>query len=472
MAKKLPQPKKVNIMDTILRDAHQSQAATRMRIEEMLPICPVLDAIGYYALEVWGGATFDTCLRFLNEDPWERLQKLRKALPNTKLQMLLRGQNILGYKHYADDTVEKFVERSIANGIDIIRTFDALNDVRNLRTSIEAAKKYGGTCEAAISYTTSKVHTTEYFVKLAATLEKMGADIICIKDMANLLLPYDAYNLVLQLKKRVKIPIHLHTHNTAGTGDMTNLKAVEAGCDIIDTALSPLGNGTSQPATEPMVASLMNTGYDTGLDLGKLNEASEYFRNVAQRLQRDGFLNPKVLSVDVNALIYQVPGGMLSNLLSQLKQQGASDKYEEVLKEVPKVRADFGYPPLVTPSSQIVGTQAVLNVIAGERYKMVTKESKGMLRGEYGRLPMPPNPEVVKQVIGTDKIIKRRPADGIKPELEKYKAECAEYAEKEEDVLSYALFPAVATDFFKSRVAARYKVDKIIYDNVEKVHPV
>jgi oxaloacetate decarboxylase alpha subunit len=459
-------------MDTILRDAHQSQAATRMRIEDMLPICPVLDGAGYYALEVWGGATFDSCLRFLNEDPWERLRRLRKALPNTKLQMLLRGQNILGYKHYADDVVEKFVELSLKNGIDIIRTFDALNDVRNLKSSIDATKKYCGICEAALSYTTSAVHTTAYFVELAKTLEGMGADIVCIKDMANLLLPYAAYDLVSKLKEAVKIPVHLHTHNTAGTGDMTNLKAVEAGCDIIDCALSPLGNGTSQPATEPMVATLRGTGYDTGMDLGKLNEATAYFRGVAQKLTEAGILDPKVLSVDVNALIYQVPGGMLSNLISQLKQQGASDKYKEVLEEVPRVRADFGYPPLVTPSSQIVGTQAVLNVIAGERYKLISNESKAMLRGEYGRLPMPPNPDVVKKAIGTDTVIAHRPADDLAPELEKYKKDAAQYATCEEDVLSYALFPAVATEFFKKRDAAKYGADATIYDGTAGVHPV
>ncbi|MDE7395510.1 MAG: pyruvate carboxylase subunit B, partial [Clostridiales bacterium] len=316
---------KVKIMETILRDAHQSQAATRMSIDEMLPVCDKLDKVGYYALEAWGGATFDSCLRYLNEDPWDRLRKLRKALPNTKLQMLLRGQNLLGYKHYADDVVDRFCEASIKNGIDIIRIFDALNDPRNMKQAMESTKKYGGTVEAAFSYTTSEVHTVDYFVDLAVTLEKMGADIICIKDMANLLLPYKAYELVSRLKEKVSVPIHLHTHNTAGTGDMTNLKAIEAGCDIVDTALSPLGNGTSQPATEPLVATLQGTEYDTGLDLAALNELTVYFKKVAERLTKDGFLSPQVLKVDVNALIYQVPGGMLSNLISQLKQQGASD---------------------------------------------------------------------------------------------------------------------------------------------------
>ncbi|HEY8418934.1 MAG TPA: oxaloacetate decarboxylase subunit alpha [Clostridia bacterium] len=463
---------KIKIMDTILRDAHQSQAATRMTIDDMLPIAPVLDKIGFYALEVWGGATFDSCLRYLNEDPWERLRKLREALPNTKLQMLLRGQNLLGYKHYADDVVDKFCELSIKNGIDIIRIFDALNDPRNIKRAVEATKKAGGTVEAAISYTTSEVHTREYFVKLAKEYESMGADIICIKDMANLLLPYEAYELVKALKDEIKVPIHVHTHNTAGTGDMVYLKAIEAGCDIVDTALSPFGNGTSQPATEPLVATLKGTQYDTGLDLELLDKAAEYFRGVADKYKKKGLISPNVLSVDIKALIYQVPGGMLSNLISQLKQQGASDKLDEVLAEVPRVRADFGYPPLVTPSSQIVGTQAVLNVLAGERYKMVTKESKDMLSGEYGKLPMQPNPEVVKKVIGNLKIKEHRPADDIAPELDKYREECAEYIEKEEDVLTYALFPQLALNFFKKRQAEKYKVDTDIYSAKTPVHPI
>ncbi|HEY8424037.1 MAG TPA: pyruvate carboxylase subunit B, partial [Clostridia bacterium] len=416
---------KIKIMDTILRDAHQSQAATRMTIDDMLPIAPLLDKIGYYALEVWGGATFDACLRYLNEDPWERLRKLRQALPNTKLQMLLRGQNLLGYKHYADDVVDKFCELSVKNGIDIIRIFDALNDPRNIKRAVEATKKAGGIVEAAICYTTSEVHTRDYFVKLAKEYEQMGADIICLKDMANLLLPYETFELVKALKDAVQVPIHVHTHNTAGTGDMVYLKAIEAGCDIVDTALSPFANGTSQPATESLVATLKGTEYDTGLDLELLNQAAEYFRGVAEKYKKKGLISPNVLAVDVKALIYQVPGGMLSNLISQLKQQGALDKLDQVLAEVPRVRADFGYPPLVTPSSQIVGTQAVLNVLAGERYKMVTKESKDMLLGEYGRLPMKPNQEVVKKVIGDQKIKEHRPADDIPPELDKYRQECA-----------------------------------------------
>ncbi len=463
---------KVKIMETILRDAHQSQAATRMRLDEMLPAAKLLDDVGFYALEAWGGATFDSCLRYLDEDPWERLRALRKAIPDTKLQMLFRGQNILGYKHYADDVVDEFCRLSIKNGIDVIRIFDALNDIRNMKQAIDSTKKYGGTVEAALCYTTSKVHTVDYFVDLAVKLENMGADIICIKDMANLLLPYTAYELVSRIKDKVKIPVHLHTHNTAGTGDMVNMKAIEAGCDIVDTALSPLGNGTSQPATESLVASLMGTQYDTGLDLGKLNKCTEYFRKVAERLTADGYLNPRVLKVDVNALIYQVPGGMLSNLISQLKQQNASDRLTEVLEEVPRVRADLGYPPLVTPSSQIVGTQAVLNVLGGERYKTVTKETKGVLAGEYGKLPIEPDAKIVKKIIGDAPRITCRPADNIPPELDKYKKDIEEYAIQEEDVLTYALFPQLAIPFFKKREARIHGIDKNICEKDTLVQPI
>jgi oxaloacetate decarboxylase alpha subunit len=446
----------LKITDTILRDAHQSQAATRMRLEDMLPACEILDNMGYWSLECWGGATFDSCMRFLNEDPWERLRALRKAMPKTKLQMLLRGQNILGYKHYADDVVEQFCKKSIENGIDVVRIFDALNDPRNMEAAMKYTKYYGGTCEAAISYTISPVHNEEYFVQLAHTLEKMGADVICIKDMANLLLPYDAYNLVKRLKSEISVPIHLHTHNTTGTGDMTYLMAAQAGVDIIDTALSPMANGTSQPTTESMVATLKGTDRDTGLDLEQLSKAAAHFRGVAKKLEQQGSLDPKVLHVDTNTLLYQVPGGMLSNLISQLKQAGAEDKYYDVLEEVPRVRADFGYPPLVTPTSQIVGSQAVLNVISGERYKVFTKESKGLLRGEYGALPAPVNADVQKKALGVDAngnvdVITCRPADLLEPEMEKYKAELGDRAKKEEDVLSYALFPQVATKFFDAR---------------------
>ena len=442
----------LKITDTILRDAHQSQAATRMTIEDMLPACKVLDSIGYWSLECWGGATFDSCMRFLGEDPWERLRKLRKALPNTRLQMLFRGQNILGYKHYADDVVDAFCKKSIENGIDVVRIFDALNDTRNLKQAIDSVKKYKGWVEAALSYTTSPVHNEEYFVSLAKQLEAMGADSICIKDMANLLLPMDAYSLVRKLKAAVKVPIHLHTHNTTGTGDMVNLMAAYAGVDIVDCALSPLANGTSQPATESLVATLQGTVRDTGLDLGKMSEAAAHFRTVAARLKAAGALDPKVLNVDTNTLLYQVPGGMLSNLIGQLKQAGKEDKYYDVLAEIPRVRKDYGYPPLVTPSSQIVGTQAVMNVIMGERYKTFTKESRAMLKGEYGALPGKVNEEVrAKAGIKPEDVITCRPADLLEPELEKYKAEFKDLAKSEEDVLSLALFPQVAPKFLAWR---------------------
>ena len=445
--------KKLYITDTILRDAHQSQAATRMRIEDMLPALEKLDKIGYWSLECWGGATFDACMRFLNEDPWERLRTKKQHMPNTKLQMLFRGQNILGYKHYADDVVDMFVKKSIENGIDVIRIFDALNDPRNLEQAVKSCKEYGGICETAISYTTSPVHNEEYFVNLAKTLENMGADVICIKDMANLLLPYDAYSLVKKLKENVKVPIHLHTHNTTGTGDMTYLMAAQAGVDIVDTALSPFANGTSNPATEALVATLKGTERDTGLDLNKLSDVAVHFRKVADKMKAEGTLDPKVLNVDAKTLLYQVPGGMLSNTISQLKQAGKEDKYYDVLAEVPRVRKDFGYPPLVTPTSQIVGTQAVMNVISGERYKMIPKESKALLRGEYGKLPAPVNEDVRKKAIGDDKVITCRPADLLEPELEKYAAEMKEkgIGKSYEDVLSYALFPQVAEKFFAVR---------------------
>ena len=443
----------LKITDTILRDAHQSQAATRMKTEEMLPACEKLDKVGYWSLECWGGATFDVCMRYLNEDPWERLRALKKALPHTKLQMLFRGQNILGYKHYADDVVEEFCKKSIENGIDVVRVFDALNDVRNLKKAVESVKKYGGLCETAISYTTSPVHNQDYFVELAMRLEEMGADTICIKDMANLLLPVEAYHLIKRLKERVGVPIHLHTHNTTGTGDMVNLMAAWAGVDIVDCALSPLANGTSQPATESLVATLRGTERDTGLDLELLSDIAAHFRGVADRLKADGFLDPKVLNVDTKTLLYQVPGGMLSNLLSQLKQANAEDKYYEVLAEVPRVRKDFGYPPLVTPTSQIVGSQAVLNVLAGKRYARISKESKGLLRGEYGALPGEVNEEVRRLAIGDEEVITCRPADLIEPELEKYREEYKDIARCEEDVLSLALFPQVASKFLKNKYA-------------------
>lgn len=461
---------KLFITDTILRDAHQSQAATRMKIEDMIPALKDLDDVGYWSVECWGGATFDSCMRFLNEDPWERLRTIKKHMPKTKLQMLFRGQNILGYKHYADDVVEAFCKKSIENGIDVVRVFDALNDPRNLEAAIKFVKEYGGMCEAAISYTTSPVHNEDYFVKLACQLEKMGADTICIKDMANLLLPYDAYSLVKKLKENVSVPIHLHTHNTAGTGDMTNLMAAQAGVDIVDCALSPLANGTSNPSTESMVATMKGTDRDTGLDLEVLSRAAKHFRGIAAELKARGSLDPKVLNVDANTLLYQVPGGMLSNLISQLKQNNAEDKYYEVLAEVPRVRKDFGYPPLVTPTSQIVGTQAVLNVLSGERYKMITKESKGLLRGEYGQLPAEVNEEVRKKAIGDDEVITVRPADLLQPELEKYKEEAGDLIKCEEDVLSYALFPQVARTFLEGRNNPAPKAEVSASDEVRTIY--
>lgn len=456
--------KKVLITETILRDAHQSQAATRMRIDEMIPALDALDKIGYYSLEAWGGATFDSCLRFLNEDPWERLRTLKSYLKKTPIQMLLRGQNLLGYRHYADDLVEKFVEKSIENGVTVVRVFDALNDPRNLETSMKAIKKYGGVCEATISYTTGPVYTDEYFVNLAKTLESMGADNICLKDMANLLLPFDAYRLVKALKEnlRPETKLHLHTHNTTGTGDMVYLMAILAGVDIVDTALSPLGNGTSQPATEPLVATLKGSPYDTGISIEELLPIVKHFKTVEKRLKDDGILTDKVKGIDVNTLIYQVPGGMLSNLINQLKKAGKEDKLSECLAEVPNVRKDCGYPPLVTPSSQIVGTQAVMNVITGERYKMVTKETKDLFAGKYGKLPLPVNEEVAKKVLGNAERITCRPADLLKPEYEEIKKKVIElgYYEKEEDVLSYAVFEQVAENFFKWRAAHKDGVDK------------
>ena len=457
--------KPLYITDTILRDAHQSQAATRMRIEDMLPACEILDSVGYWSLECWGGATFDSCMRFLKEDPWERLRALRKAIPNTKLQMLFRGQNILGYKHYADDVVDAFCRKSIENGIDIIRIFDALNDVRNLEQAIKSTKKYGGMVEATLSYTISPIHSEEYFVKLAQELEQMGADVICVKDMANLLLPMDAYSLIKRLKETVNVPIHLHTHNTSGTGDMVYLMAAYAGVDIVDTALSPMANGTAQPSTESLVATLQGTVRDTKLDMGKMSDAAAHFRKVAQRLKDTGSLDPKVLNVDTNTLLYQVPGGMLSNLISQLKQANKEDQYYEVLAEIPRVRKDFGYPPLVTPSSQIVGTQAVMNVIMGERYKVFPKESKAMLKGEYGTLPGEVNEEVrAKAGIKPETVITCRPADLLEPEIEKYRTQYADIAKSDEDVLSLALFPQVAPDFLKWRDDPNHEkpVDEVV----------
>ena len=453
---------KIYITDTILRDAHQSQAATRMRLSDMLPACELLDSIGYWSLECWGGATFDACMRFLNEDPWERLRQLRKAMPNTKLQMLFRGQNILGYKHYADDVVDAFVKKSIENGIDIIRIFDALNDMRNLEQAVKSTKKYGGTAEIAISYTISPVHTEEYFVKLAKEIEQMGADSICIKDMANLLLPYNAYSLVKKLKANTKLPIHLHTHNTAGTGAMTILKAIEAGCDIVDTALSPLAEGTSQPATESLCAALKGTEYDPGLNTELMSECAVHFRKVADRLQKDGWLDPgKVLRVDANTLKYQVPGGMLSNMIANLTDMKAMDKFDAALKEIPEVRKDLGYPPLVTPLSQMVGNQAVTNVLMGERYKIVSKEVQNYFKGQYGIAPAPVSEELQAKILGEGgKPVDCRIEDAKRTgeDFKKAKEALGDLAKSEEDVMSYICYPDQAMKFFEDRKAKEENV--------------
>ena len=464
--------KPVKITETVLRDAHQSLIATRMTTDQILPVVEKMDEIGYHSLEAWGGATFDACLRFLNEDPWERLRKIKDKAKKTPLQMLFRGQNVLGYRHYADDVVEYFVQKSIANGIDILRIFDALNDVRNLKCAINACKKEKGHVQATVCYTISPVHNIESFVKMAKELEEMGADSICIKDMAGLLLPYTAYDLVKAMKETVKIPIQLHTHYTSGVASMTYLKAIEAGVDVVDCAISPMAMGTSQPPTEPMVATLQGTPYDTGYDLQKLTEIAEYFKPLRDEYLKSGLMNTKVLGVDVNTLLYQVPGGMLSNLVSQLKQQGKEEKLDEVLKEVPRVRADLGYPPLVTPSSQIVGTQAVLNVLMGERYKMITKETKGLVRGEYGKTPVEIAPEIVKKIIGDEERITCRPADKIAPEMDTLRKKCAQWIEQDEDVLSYALFDQVATKFFEYRQAQKYKIDPDLVNREEMTHPI
>lgn len=463
---------KVKITETVLRDAHQSLLATRMPIEDMLPILDKMDKVGFHSIECWGGATFDSCLRFLNEDPWERLRTLKKYMPNSKLQMLFRGQNMLGYRHYADDVLEYFVQKSVANGIDIIRIFDALNDIRNLKTAIKAAKKEGAHTQVAISYTLGEVFTNEYYINYAKQIEAEGADSICIKDMAALLTPYKTEELVKTLKAAVKIPIQLHTHYTSGLASMCLMKAVEAGVDVIDTAMSPLALGTSHAPTESMVAAFQGTEYDTGLDLILLNEIRAYFMGLRKKYIDSGLIDPQMLAVDTNALVYQVPGGMLSNLLSQLKQAGKADKLTEVLEEVPRVRKDSGYPPLVTPTSQIVGTQAVFNVIMGERYKTVTKEFKGIVKGEYGKTPVPIDPEFRKKIIGVETAIDCRPADLLKPELDKLRKECAEWTEQEEDVLSYAQFGQVAVKFFEQRRNKKYGIDGAHADMTKNVHPV
>ena len=463
---------KIKVTETVLRDAHQSLLATRMTTAEMLPILPEIDKVGFHSVECWGGATFDSCLRFLNEDPWERLRTLKKNMPNTKLQMLFRGQNMLGYRHYADDVVEYFVQKSVANGIDIIRIFDALNDIRNLETAIRAAKKEGAHTQVAISFTTGEIFTDEYFAEYAKQIASAGADSICIKDMAALLTPYRAESLVKALKKAVDLPIQLHTHYTSGLASMCLMKAVEAGVDMIDTALSPLALGTSHAPTESMVAALQGTEYDTGLDLVKLSQLRPFFMDLREKYIKSGLLDPKMLAADAKTLIYQVPGGMLSNLLSQLKQAGKEDKLTEVLEEVPRVRKDAGFPPLVTPTSQIVGTQAVFNIIGGERYKMVTKEFRAMVRGEYGKTPMPIDPEFQSMILKGEKPITCRPADLLEPELDKLREECAEWTMQEEDVLSYAQFGQVAVKFFEKRRDQQFGLDGVHGDAAKQIHPV
>jgi oxaloacetate decarboxylase (Na+ extruding) subunit alpha len=477
MAEQVKKPLKIT--ETVLRDAHQSLIATRMTTEQMLPIIDKMDKVGYHSVECWGGATFDASLRFLKEDPWERLRKLRDGFKNTKLQMLFRGQNILGYNHYADDVVEYFVQKSIANGIDIIRIFDCFNDLRNLKSSVEAVKLVkkenpNAHAQIALCYTLGDAYTLDYWKETAKRIEDMGADSICIKDMAGLLVPKKATELVQALKDGSSLPIQMHTHYTSGVASMTYMKAVEAGADIIDTAMSPFSMGTSQPATEVMVEAFKDTPYDTGLDQNLLAEIAAYFQPMREEALKKGLMNTKVLGVNIKTLLYQVPGGMLSNLVSQLKEAGAEDKYQAVLEEIPRVRKDFGEPPLVTPSSQIVGTQAVLNVLQGERYKMITKESKKVLMGEFGQTIKPFNPEVQKKAIGDATPITCRPADLIEPQLEKFKNDpvVQEYKQQDEDVLSYALFPAVATEFFKYRAAQQSKVDPKAADTENKAYPV
>ena len=466
--------KKLKITETVLRDAHQSLIATRMTTEEMLPIVPAMDKIGYNAVECWGGATFDACLRFLKEDPWDRLRKLKAGFKNTPLQMLFRGQNILGYKPYADDVVEYFVQKSVANGIDVVRIFDCLNDLRNLETAVKATVKEGGHAQVALSYTLGDAYTLDYWMKKAKGVEEMGANSICIKDMSGLLIPKAATELVSALKSATDLPIEIHTHYTSGVASMTLMKAVEAGADIIDTAISPFALGTSQPATEVLVEAFKDTPYDTGLDLDKLAEIAEYFAPIRQKYIDNGRLDPKVLGVNIKTLMYQVPGGMLSNLIGQLKEQGKSDKLQEVLEEVPRVRKDLGEPPLVTPSSQIVGTQAVFNVLMGERYKVVTDQTKDLLLGKYGKTEKPFNPEVVEKALGDRKseAISCRAADLIEPQLPEMEKAVAPYKQQDEDTLSYALFPQVAVEYFKYRQAQQTKMDAKLADSENGAYPV
>ncbi len=449
---------KIHIMETVLRDGQQSQIATRMTTKEMLPVLKTLDEAGYRALEMWGGATFDSCLRFLNEDPWERLRTIRKHVKKTKLQMLLRGQNLLGYRNYADDVVCSFIQKSVENGIDIVRIFDALNDPRNLQTAVSATKEAGGHAQVAISYTTSPVHTVDYFVHLSKEYAEIGADSICIKDMAGVLTPQTGYDLVKRIKETIDLPLEVHTHATSGISEMTYLKVAEAGADIIDTAVSSFAGGTSQPATESIVIALEELGFETGVDLQKVETAAAHFNTIRDHYRAEGLLNPKVKDVEPKTLIYQVPGGMLSNLLSQLTEQGLANRYEEVLAEVPRVRADLGYPPLVTPLSQMVGTQSLLNIISDERYKVVPNEIKDYVRGLYGRPPAAIADDIKEKIIGNEEVITVRPADLIEPQLPKLRQEIAEYARSEEDVLSYASFPQQSKDFLGRREDPFYDV--------------
>ncbi|MGQ9556979.1 MAG: oxaloacetate decarboxylase subunit alpha [Desulfurispora sp.] len=448
--------KPVRITDTTLRDGHQSLLATRMKLEHMLPIVEKIDDAGFYSAEVWGGATFDSCLRFLNEDPWERLRVLRRHFKKTRLQMLLRGQNVVGYKHYADDVLDEFIKYTVYNGLDIFRIFDALNDVRNMERAIRVVKQEGAHAQATVVYTISPVHDFDFYMRTAQELEQLGADSICLKDMAGILAPYPAYEIIKGWKERLSIPVQLHCHYTSGMASMAYLKAVEAGVDVIDCAISSMALQTSQPATESMVAALKDTPHDPGLDLALLSEIADYFKEVRKHYAQ--FDNAST-SVDTNVLQYQVPGGMISNFINQLKEQNALHKLPEVLAEVPRVRADFGYPPLVTPSSQIVGTQAAINVILGERYKMATNEVKNYMRGYYGRPPAPVNEEARKKIIGDEEPITCRPADLIEPELPKARQEAGPYMEKPEDVISVALFPQVAPQFLQERMAKKIKVD-------------
>lgn len=463
---------KVNITEVGLRDAHQSLIATRMTTDEMYDILPAMDEVGFFSLECWGGATFDSMIRFLDEDPWDRLRTIRKKCPNTKLQMLFRGQNMLGYRHYGDDVVAYFVQKSVANGIDIMRIFDALNDPRNLEAAINASKKEKAHVQGCISYTLSPVHNNDYFADYSKTLENMGADSICIKDMAGLLTPYACYDLVKAIKEKVSIPVDIHSHYTSGMASMALLKGIEAGATIIDTAISPLSLGTSHAPTESMVAALAGTEYDTGLDLKKLNVVRAHFQKLREKYLEKELLSPKMLGVDANTLLYQVPGGMLSNLLSQLKEAGKEDKLEDVLNEIPRVRKDSGYPPLVTPTSQIVGSQAVFNIITGEPYKMVTKEFRALVHGDYGKTPAPIDPEFSKKILGDDEPITYRPADKIEPELDKLTKEAEKWTRQPEDVLTYAMFPQVAPKFFEKRNEKMQGVDSDHVDYAAKSVPV